>query len=237
MNAGASAAVVTAISVLGITSFSGYLWFALAGAALAATAVNSLGGGRYATPVRLALAGTAVNAALFGYVNGLQLWDLSTLDAMRYWSVGTLAKRDAALLVTVAPLLVAGALLAFALARPLGAIALGEDHARALGTKVKRTRVLSVVAITLLCGGATAVCGPIGFIGLMIPHAARAFCGPDPRWLLPYCALYAPVLLLVSDVIGRIVVPPSEIEVGTVTAFLGGILFIHLVRRRKVAQL
>ncbi|WP_234343039.1 FecCD family ABC transporter permease [Streptomyces fulvoviolaceus] len=237
VNAGASAAVVTAISVLGITSFSGYLWFALAGAALAATAVNSLGGGRYATPVRLALAGTAVNAALFGYVNGLQLWDLSTLDAMRYWSVGTLAKRDASLLVAVAPLLVAGALLAFALARPLGAIALGEDHARALGTKVKRTRVLSVVAITLLCGGATAVCGPIGFIGLMIPHAARAFCGPDPRWLLPFCALYAPVLLLLSDVIGRIVVPPSEIEVGTVTAFLGGILFIHLVRRRKVAQL
>lgn len=186
---------------------------------------------------RLALAGTAVNAALFGYVNGLQLWDLSTLDAMRYWSVGTLAKRDASLLVAVLPLLVAGALLALALARPLGAIALGEDHARALGTRVKRTRLLAVVAITLLCGGATAVCGPIGFIGLMIPHAARAFCGPDPRWLLPYCALYAPVLLLVSDVIGRVVVPPSEIEVGVVTAFLGGILFIHLVRQRKVAQL
>ncbi|MEU6374878.1 iron chelate uptake ABC transporter family permease subunit [Streptomyces sp. NPDC046909] len=237
VNAGAAAAVVTAIGVLGITSFTGYLWFALAGAALAATAVNALGGGRLATPVRLALAGTAVNAALFGYVNGLQLWDLSTLDEMRHWSVGTLAKRDPSLLLTVAPLLLAGALLALALARPLGAIALGEDHARALGTHIRRTRVLSVVAITLLCGGATAVCGPIGFIGLMIPHAARAFCGPDPRWLLPYCALYAPALLLVSDVIGRIVVPPSEIEVGTVTAFLGGLLFIHLVRRRKAVRL
>ncbi|MGV9594576.1 FecCD family ABC transporter permease [Streptomyces tendae] len=237
VNAGASAAVVTAIGVLGITSFTGYLWFALAGAALAATAVNALGGGRWATPVRLALAGTAVNAALFGYVNGLSLWHLSTLDEMRYWSVGTLAKRDVSLLLTVAPLLVAGALLALALARPLGALALGDDHALALGTRVRRVRVLSVVAITLLCGGATAVCGPIGFVGLMIPHAARAFCGPDPRWMFPYCALYAPVLLLVSDVIGRIVVPPSEIEVGTVTAFLGGLLFIHLVRRRKVAQL
>ncbi|MFE5393368.1 FecCD family ABC transporter permease [Streptomyces sp. NPDC056568] len=237
VNAGASAAVVTAIGVLGITSFAGYLWFALAGAALAATAVNALGGGRWATPVRLALAGTAVNAALFGYVNGLSLWHLSTLDEMRFWSVGTLAKREASLLLTVAPLLVAGALLAFALARPLGALALGEDHARALGTRVRRVRVLSVVAITLLCGGATAVCGPIGFIGLMIPHAARAFCGPDPRWMFPFCALYAPVLMLVSDVIGRVVMPPSEIEVGTVTAFLGGLLFIHLVRQRKVAQL
>lgn len=237
VNAGASAAVVTAIGVLGVTSFTGYLWFALAGAALAATAVNALGGGRLATPVRLALAGTAVNAALFGYVNGLQLWDLGNLDSMRYWSVGTLAGRDPHLLLAVAPLLAAGAVLALALARPLGALALGEDTARALGTRVRRTRVLAVVSITLLAGAATAVCGPIGFIGLMVPHAARAVCGPDPRWTLPYCALYAPVLLLVSDVLGRVLVPPSEIEVGTVTAFLGGLLFIHLVRRRKAARL
>ncbi|NUS11992.1 MAG: iron chelate uptake ABC transporter family permease subunit, partial [Streptomyces sp.] len=206
-------------------------------AALAAAAVNALGGGRRATPVRLALAGTAVNAALFGYINGLQLWDLSTLDEMRYWSVGTLARRDPSLLLTVAPLLAAGALLALALARPLGAITLGEDQARALGTDIRRTRLLSVVAITLLCGGATAVCGPIGFIGLMIPHAVRSFWGPDPRRLFPYCALYAPVLLLVSDVIGRVVVPPSEIEVGIVTAFLGGLLFIHLVRQHKAVRL
>ncbi|MFD8570251.1 FecCD family ABC transporter permease [Streptomyces sp. NPDC059639] len=237
VNAGASAAVVTAIGVLGITSFTGYLWFALAGAAVAATAVNALGGARSATPVRLALAGTAINAALFGYVNGLQQWDLSTLDSMRHWSVGTLAKRDPDLLVTVLPLLVAGALLTFALARPLGALALGEDHARALGTSIRRTRILSIVAITLLCGAATAVCGPIGFIGLMIPHAVRAFSGPDPRRLLPYCALFAPALLLVSDVVGRVVVSPSEIEVDIVTSFLGGLLFIHLVRQRKVAQL
>ncbi|MGI5452411.1 FecCD family ABC transporter permease [Streptomyces sp. CA-249302] len=237
VNAGASAAVVTAIGVLGITSFTGYLWFALAGAAVAATAVNALGGARSATPVRLALAGTAVNAALFGYVNGLQLWNLSTLDSMRHWSVGTLAKRDPQLLLNALPLLVAGVLLAFALARPLGALALGTDHARALGTSVRRTRILSIVAITLLCGSATAVCGPIGFVGLMIPHAVRAFTGPDPRWLLPYCALFAPALMLVSDVIGRVVVPPSEIEVDIVTSFLGGLLFIHLVRQRKVAQL
>ncbi|MFD7710213.1 FecCD family ABC transporter permease [Streptomyces sp. NPDC059785] len=237
VNAGASAAVVTAISVFGITSISGYLWFALAGAAVTAVAVHALGGTRSATPVRLALAGTAVNAALFGYVNGLQQWDLSTLDSMRYWSVGTLAKRDPQLLLTALPFLVCGALLAFALARPLGALSLGEDHARALGTSVRRTRVLSIVAITLLCGGATAVCGPIGFIGLMIPHAVRAFTGPDPRRLLPCCALFAPALMLVSDVLGRIVVAPSEIEVDIVTSFLGGLLFIHLVRRRKVAQL
>ncbi|WP_394435729.1 FecCD family ABC transporter permease [Streptomyces sp. SGAir0957] len=237
VNAGASAAVVTAISVFGITSFTGYVWFALLGAGVAAVVVNALGGTRAATPVRLALAGTAVNAALFGYVNGLQLWDLNTLDSMRHWSVGTLEKRDPELLLKALPLLIAGALLAFALARPLGALSLGEDHARALGTSVRRTRTLCVVAVTLLCGSATAVCGPIGFVGLMIPHAVRAFTGPDPRWLLPYCALFAPALLLVSDVIGRVVVTPSEIQADIVTSFLGGLLFIHLVRRRKVAQL
>ncbi|MFJ9173063.1 FecCD family ABC transporter permease [Streptomyces sp. NPDC102360] len=237
VNAGSSAAVVTAISVFGITSFTGYLWFALLGAAVAAVVVNALGGTRSATPVRLALAGTAVNAALFGYVNGLQQWDLSTLDSMRFWSVGTLEKRDPELLLTALPLLIAGALLAFALARPLGALSLGEDHARALGTSVRRTRVLSIVAITLLCGSATAVCGPIGFVGLMIPHAVRAFTGPDPRWMLPFCALFAPTLLLVADVIGRVVVAPSEIQADIVTSFIGGLIFVHLVRQRKVAQL
>lgn len=237
VNAGASAAVVTAIGVLGIGSFSGYLWFALGGAALAAVLVNALGGSRSATPVRLALAGTAVNAALFGYVNGLQLADPDTLDTMRHWSVGTLAGRDPDLLVAVLPLLGAGALLALGLARPLGALALGDDSARALGAHVGRTRVLSIVAITLLCGGATAVCGPIGFVGLMVPHAVRAFGGSEPRRLFPLSALYAPVLMLGSDVIGRILIPPSEIEVGIVTTFVGGLLFIHLVRQRKAVQL
>ncbi|MEV6396008.1 iron chelate uptake ABC transporter family permease subunit [Streptomyces sp. NPDC051907] len=237
VNAGASAAVVTAISLFGIRSFDVYLWFALAGAGAAAVLVNLLGGSRTATPVRLALAGTAVNAALFGYVNGLQLVDLGALETMRHWAIGTLAGRDAGLLLKALPLLVAGALLAFALSRPLGALALGDDSARALGAHVGRTRVLSIVAITLLCGAATAVCGPIGFVGLMIPHAVRAFTGPDPRWLFPACALYAPALLLASDVVGRVVVPPSEIEVGIVTAFVGGLLFIHLVRQRKAVQL
>ncbi|MFE0174082.1 FecCD family ABC transporter permease [Streptomyces sp. NPDC059002] len=237
VNAGASAAVVTAIGVFGIGSFTGYLWCALGGAALAAVLVNALGGSRSATPVRLALAGTAVNAALFGYVNGLQLVDLDSLDTMRHWSVGTLAGRDPALLGTVLPLLAAGTLLALALARPLGALAIGDDSARALGAHIGRTRVLSIVAITLLCGGATALCGPIGFVGLMVPHAVRAVSGSEPRRLFPLCALYAPVLMLASDIVGRVLVPPSEIEVGVVTTFVGGLLLIQLVRRRKAVQL
>jgi iron complex transport system permease protein len=237
VNAGASAAVVTAISLLGVRSFSGYLWFAVAGAAVAAVLVNSLAGSRSATPVRLALAGTAVSAALSGYVNGLQLLDLEALDRMRDWDVGSLAGRNGDLLLETAPLLLTGTVLALALARPLNAMALGDDSARSLGAHPGRTRVLSVASVTLLCGGSTAVCGPIGFIGLMVPHAVRPFTGPDTRWLFPYCALYSPVLLLVSDVAGRVVAPPSEVQVGIVTALLGGVLFIHLVQRRRVVQL
>ena len=237
VNAGASAAVITAISMLGVTTFSGYLWFAVAGAAIGAVLVNALAGSRSGTPVRLALAGTAVNAALSGYIGGLQLLDFHALDEMRNWNVGSLAGRSTDLLAQALPLLLVGALLAFVLARPLNAMALGDDAARALGASPRKTRVLSIVCVTLLAGGATAICGPIGFLGLMVPHAVRAFCGPDARWLIPYCAVYAPVLLLVSDIVGRVVAPPSEIQVGIITAFLGGLLFIHLVRRRKVAQL
>ncbi|OEV11638.1 FecCD family ABC transporter permease [Streptomyces nanshensis] len=237
VNAGASAAVVTAVSLFGVRTFQGYLWFAVAGAAVAAVLVNALAGSRAATPVRLALAGTAVSAALSGYVNGLQLLDLEALDRMRDWDVGSLAGRDGRLLLQAAPLLLAGTVLALGLARPLNAMALGDDSARSLGAAPGRTRVLSVAAVTLLCGGATAVCGPIGFVGLMVPHAVRPVCGPDARWLFPYCAVFSPVLLLVSDVVGRVVAPPSEIQVGIVTALLGGVLFIHLVKRSRVVKL
>ncbi|MFC6884855.1 MULTISPECIES: FecCD family ABC transporter permease [Actinomadura] len=237
VNAGASAAVVTAIGVFGVTGFSGYLWFAFAGAGAAAFVVNLLGGSRAATPVRLALAGTAVNAALFGYVNGLQLTDTGTLDSMRHWSVGALDGRRGGLLAEALPFVLAGALLALALARSLDALALGDDSARSLGARVTRVRALSVVAITLLAGGATAVCGPIGFIGLMVPHAVRLFCGTDSRWLFPYSLVYAPTLLLASDIAGRVLTPPAEIEVGIVTAFAGGLLFIYLVRRGKAVHL
>ncbi|KAB2364119.1 FecCD family ABC transporter permease [Actinomadura montaniterrae] len=231
VNAGASAAVATAIGVLGVTGFTGYLWFAFAGAGLAAVLVTLLGG---AEPVRLALAGTAVNAALFGYVNGLQLLDTGTLDAMRRWSVGALDGRRGGELAGALPFLAAGAVLALALARSLDAIALGDDAARSLGAHPGRTRALSVAAITLLTGGATAVCGPIAFVGLMVPHAVRPFTGAGARRLLPCCLVYAPVLLLASDIAGRVVTPPGEVEAGIVTAFLGGLLLVVLVRGKVV---
>ncbi|MGP4114561.1 FecCD family ABC transporter permease [Streptomyces sp. 4N509B] len=237
VNSGAAAAVVSGISFFGVTSLTGYVWFAFAGAAGVSVVVYAIGGARGATPARLALAGTAVMAALYGYTNAVMLLDTAALDRMRFWTVGSLASANWDVIGQVAGFLAAGTLLALALGRPLNAIALGDDAARSLGARVTRTRVLTMLAVTLLCGAATAACGPIVFVGLMVPHIVRALTGPDMRWILPYAMVLAPVLLLGADVAGRLVARPSELQVGIVTSLVGGPLFIHLVRRRRMAQL
>ncbi|MGA5353016.1 FecCD family ABC transporter permease [Streptomyces thermodiastaticus] len=237
INAGASAAVVTALTFLNVTSFSGYVWFAFLGAAVVGALVWFLGGSRSATPVRLALAGTALGAALYGYVQAVMISNGASLGKMRFWTVGSLAAATGDTVLQVLPFWLVGTVLALLLARPLNAMAMGDDTARALGTHLTRTRALAMLAATVLCGAATAACGPIVFVGLMVPHVVRSFTGPDLRWILPYATLLSPVLLLGSDVIGRVVARPSEVQVGVVTALIGGPVFIHLVRRRRTAQL
>ncbi|MFG2122460.1 FecCD family ABC transporter permease [Streptomyces sp. NPDC048710] len=237
INAGASAAVVTAITYFGVTSLTGYVWFAFGGAAAVGALVWFLGGSRGATPVRLALAGTAISAALYGYLQAVMIMDDAALARMRFWTVGSLASATDSTIVQVLPFLAAGTLLALALARPLNAVAMGDDTARALGADLARTRTLAMLAATVLCGAATAACGPIVFVGLMVPHVVRSFTGPDLRWILPYTTVLSPVLLLGADVIGRVVARPSELQVGIVTAIIGGPVFIFLVRRRRTAQL
>jgi iron complex transport system permease protein len=237
INAGASAAVVTAITYFGVTSLTGYVWFAFLGAAAVGALVWFLGGSRGATPVRLALAGTAISAALYGYLQAVMIMDDAALGRMRFWTVGSLASATRATVLQVLPFLAVGTVLALALARPLNAMEMGDDTARALGARPGRTRALAMLAATVLCGAATAACGPIMFVGLMVPHVVRSFTGPDLRWILPYATVLSPALLLGADVIGRIVARPSELQVGIVTALIGGPVFIFLVRRRRTAQL
>ncbi|PWI19419.1 iron ABC transporter permease [Streptomyces sp. Act143] len=237
INAGASAAVVTAMTYFGVTSLSGYVWFAFFGAAAVGALVWFLGGSRGATPVRLALAGTAISAALYGYLQAVMITDEAALGKMRFWTVGSLTSASESTILQVLPFLAGGTLLALALARPLNAMEMGDDTARALGAHLNRTRALSMLAAVVLCGAATAACGPIVFVGLMVPHVVRSFTGPDLRWILPYAAVLSPVLLLGADVIGRVVARPAELQVGIVTAIIGGPVFIFLVRRRRTAQL
>ncbi|MEJ3748223.1 iron chelate uptake ABC transporter family permease subunit [Actinomycetes bacterium KLBMP 9797] len=236
---GAAAAVAIGIAYLGVTSVLGYVWFAFAGAAAATVMVYAIGasGRSAATPERLVLAGSAVSAALGAVTYAVLLLDPVAFNQFRYWVVGSLAGRRADVVWQVLPFIAVGIVLTLALARSLNALALGDDTGRALGAHVGRTRVLAAIAVTLLCGAATAAAGPIGFLGLAVPHVARLLVGPDQRWVLPYSAVLAPILLLGADVIGRILIAPAELQVGVVTAFLGAPVFIALVRRRKLARL
>ncbi|WP_432520974.1 FecCD family ABC transporter permease [Kineococcus sp. SYSU DK006] len=239
VNSGAAAAMVTAVGVLGLTSRLQLVWAAMLGAAVVAVVVYLLGasGRGGATPVRLALAGTAVSAALYAYTSAQVLLDARTFDRFRFWQVGSLAGHDVAVFWQMLPFFAVGTALALTQARALNALALGEDSGRALGAHLTRTRVLTALAVTLLCGAATATAGPIAFVGLAVPHLVRALTGPDQRWVLPLSCVVAPTLLLLGDVLGRIVVRPGELEVSIVTALLGAPVLVALVRRRRLAQL
>ncbi|MGY1729561.1 FecCD family ABC transporter permease [Geodermatophilus sp. SYSU D01062] len=239
VTAGASFAVVLAIALLGVSTPSGYVWFAFAGALAGTVAVYVLGaaGRGGATPVTLALAGSTLSALLYALVRAVLVSDSDSLDAFRFWVVGALAGRGADIAWQVLPFIVAGLVLALLNAPALDLLGMGEDVARGLGQRVWPARAVGLVAITLLAGAATAACGPIAFVGLVVPHAVRVFTGPAHRWLVPCSALAGAFLLLTADVVGRVIARPGEVQVGIVLALLGGPFFIALVRRRRGATL
>ncbi|UVI37531.1 iron chelate uptake ABC transporter family permease subunit [Brevibacterium spongiae] len=240
VNAGASLAITIGVAFFGIHSITGYIWFAFAGALIATVGVyiiGSSGRSRSVDPIRLTLAGVAVAAVLTGLTKGILLTNERAFDSFRSWDVGAIAGRDFDTVTAILPFLIIGVVLALGVSHSLNAVALGDDLAASLGTSVNRTRVLSILAVTLLAGAATAAAGPIGFIGLMIPHIARWIVGPDQRWILGYSLVLSPILLLASDVIGRVVMKPGELQVGVVTAFVGAPVLIALVRRKKASGL
>lgn len=239
INSGASVAVVVAISVLGIRNVGGYLVFAFAGALGAAVLVSAVAsaGRDGATPVKLALAGAAVSAGLTSVIAAVLIASDETLDTFRFWQVGGVGGRDLSTVGPVLPFLALGAVLAIATGRGLNAMAMGDDVARGLGHDVTRSRVLAAAAVALLCGAATAAAGPIGFVGLTVPHIARLAVGSDYRWVLPFAAVLGAVLLTGADVVGRVIARPGELQVGILTAVLGAPVFIALVRRRRTVGL
>jgi iron complex transport system permease protein len=239
VSAGAAFAVVIAIYTFDITSARGYVWFALVGAAIASAAVFAIGsaGGRGPSSLGLVLAGAAVSALLGSVTTALILADDETLDNYRFWAVGSIAGRDQTVAAQVTPFLVVGLLLAVAHAPTLNVLSLGDDVARSLGQRLTLARVTGLVAIMLLTGAATAACGPIAFLGLVVPHLARFVTGPDHRWLVPYAALMGATLLMLADIVGRVVARPGELQVGIVLVLIGGPAFIAIVRRRRLVAL
>ena len=236
---GASLAVVTGIAWFGLWTYTGYIWTAIAGAAIAAVfvyIVGSLGRGG-PTPLKLVLAGAATSAAASSFISAVVLPRGDIAGGVRSWQIGGVGGASSEAIEQVLPFLVVGAAICLLAARPLNSLALGDDLAAGLGERVLLTRALVALGAVLLCGAATAVAGPIAFVGLIVPHVCRLLVGVDHRWLLPFSALTGAVLVTVSDVVGRVVARPAEIDVGIITALVGAPVLIAIVRRQKVRQL
>lgn len=238
INLGASLAVSLAIVFLGATQFSEFFVYAATGALLASLLVffiGSIGVGKV-DPLKLTLAGIALGAVFAGLSTSLTLFNPMAFEQVRFWSVGSLDVRTLSVPLTIAPIVLLGSLLALSLTPALNAFSLGESLAATLGSNPVRVQVLSLIAITLLCGSATAAAGPIGFVSLMMPHIARWMVGPDQRWIIPFSLILTPSLLLTADIIGRVLVV-GELRVSIVTAFIGAPILIHLVRRKGASSL
>jgi iron complex transport system permease protein len=239
VNMGASLAVVTGIAWFGLWSFSSFIWTAILGAALTAVFVYVVGslGRDGATPLKLALAGAATSAAAASFISAVVLPRGDIAGSVRSWQIGGVGGATIEAITTVLPFLAVGALICFGCARALNSLALGDELAAGLGERVAYVRALASLGAVLLCGAATAVAGPIAFVGLVIPHLCRLLVGVDHRWLLPFSALTGAALLTVSDIVGRIIARPEEIDVGIITALVGAPFFIYIVRRQKVREL
>jgi len=239
VNTGASLFVVCGIAFLNISTANQYIWLALAGAALTAVFVFGIGsmGRGGATPIKLVLAGAATSAALSSFVTAILIPRSYVMDQFRFWQVGSVGSASWSSIGTFIPFLIVGMLIAFITAPALNALALGDDVATGLGVRTGTLRLIAALAGVLLCGAATALAGPIGFVGLLSTHVIRLILGPDLRFVIPMSAIVGAIILTVSDVSGRLIMSPGELEVGVVTAFIGAPILIILAIRSKVRSL
>jgi iron complex transport system permease protein len=237
VNAGASLAVVVGLAFFGMTDISQYMWWSFAGAMITSVLVFMIGntGSARGNPVRMTLSGVALGAVLSGFSSAVLLSNSEVLQKMRGWSAGTTASRPLDATLAIVPFIVAGLILAMLSSRSLDLLSLGEASAVAMGAHPNRIRIVALVALALLAGGATAAAGPIGFLGLLAPHIARMIVGPHQGWILAYSVLIAPTVMGFADVLGR-VITAGEVPVGVVTAFIGAPVLIYMVRRFRVSE-
>ena len=239
VNTGASLFVVCGVAFLGISTAGEYIWLALAGAAVTAIFVYGIGslGSGGATPIKLALAGAATSAALSSLVSAVILPRSEAMNSFRFWQVGSVSGATWEGIAGVLPFLMIGIVIAICVTPALNALALGDDVATGLGVRTGIVRMIGALAGVVLCGATTALAGPIGFVGLMIPHTMRLICGPNMRYIVPMSAVGGAVLLTISDVVGRLIGSPGELEAGIITAFFGAPVLIFIAMRAKVRSI
>ncbi|MEM8807320.1 MAG: iron ABC transporter permease [Cyanobacteria bacterium P01_G01_bin.38] len=234
INAGAALAVVMAVFLLNAASLSVYAGFALLGAAVAAVTVYGLGslGQGGLTPLNLTIAGAALTALVSSLTTGILILSQRTLEEIRFWLAGSVAGRDIDLVMQVLPYLAVGLALGLAMGKQLTTLSLGESVAQGLGQKTLWVKGAAALSVVLLAGGSVAIAGPIGFVGLIVPHVVRVWTGADYRWILPYSALVGAILLLLADIGARLIIQPQELPVGIVMPLLGAPFFIYLTRSK-----
>lgn len=234
VSSGASFAIVTAVFYFNLVLASQYVWFAFGGALAASSLVFLIGsaGRDGPTPVKLALAGVVVSAALSAWTSALLLLDEETFDVVRFWVAGSVVNRDMGTFFTVLPFLLGGALACILLGHQLNVLSLGDETAQALGMRTGRTRLICSVLVVVITGAAVSIAGPIGFVGLAVPHMVRAFVGADYRWILPASFIFGAIFLVGADIVGRVIARPSELEVGIITALVGAPFMVALARRK-----
>ncbi len=239
VNMGASLAVVIGMAWFGLWTQTSMIWVAIFGAAAAAVFVYTIGslGRGGATPLKLALAGAATSAALASFVTAVILPRGDIAGSVRSWQIGGVGGANFDAISQALPFFVVGFAICLLSARSLNSLALGDDMAAGLGERVALARGISSLGAVLLCGAATAIAGPIAFVGLVVPHLCRLLIGIDNRWLLPFSAFVGAGLLTAADVVGRIVARPAEIDVGIITALIGAPFFVYIVRRQKLREL
>ena len=239
VNTGASLAVVIGIAVFNIGTLNSYIWFSLIGAIITAFFVYSIGslGVGGATPIKLALAGTVTSAALSSIVGAIVLTRTAVMNQFRFWQVGSISGATWEGLYTITPFILVGLVLAFASSKSLDALALGEELATGLGARVGVIKIISAISGILLCGAVTALAGPIGFVGLMVPHTARLLLGSSLKHMIPFSFIGGAIVLVCADVIGRLIGSPGELEAGIVTAFIGAPILIYIAMKAKVTAL
>ncbi len=239
VNAGAAMAVAIGIAWFGMDTLDAYIWTAISGAGVAACFVYTIGsmGRGGATPLKMALAGAATSIAAVSFTIAIILPRNDIAGGIRMWQVGGVGGATFEAILPCLPFLIAGVTLSLLSARSLNLLALGDEAAAGLGARIAWARAAAALGAILLCGATTAICGPIGFVGLVVPHVCRVLVGVDHRWLLPFSALTGAILLICADVVGRIIARPSELDVGIVTAFIGAPVFIWIVRQRRVKEL
>jgi iron complex transport system permease protein len=232
VNAGAALAVVLGTFIFGSSSLTVYAWYAFAGATVSAVSVYLLGslGRGGLTPFNLTIAGAALTAFISSITSGILILSQRTLEEIRFWLAGSVAGRDMNLLLQVLPYICVGLTLAIAISKQITILSLGEDTARSLGQSTGLIKILAALSIILLAGASVAIAGPIGFIGLIVPHMVRFLVGVDYRWILPYSAILGAIIMLIADLCSRLVLQPRELPVGLVMPLIGAPCFIYLIR-------